>query len=197
MKLELGPHQLDLLQFCQPMEKNRIINQYDIAKVFTEAYLKSPAPLNAISGFRASSIYPFNRHVIGDEHFAPSEVYQVNAANISETNEQNTPSSANSCPLPDFFQGAPSSPVPASPQPCTAPRSPLLDITRTNIRILEEIRAKPAKVKNRNSKSVQKQQQSEILTSTPVKMEQKITHDAAAAKKRFYSTPLVHRILKK
>lgn len=54
----------------------RIINQYDVAKLFTNAYLKGATPANAVSGFHASGIYPLNKHAIGEEHFAPSEIYQ-------------------------------------------------------------------------------------------------------------------------
>lgn len=67
----------------QKEHPGRIINQYDIAKLFTGAYLKGATPGNAISGFRASGIYPLNRHIIGDEHFAPSEVYEINSANTT------------------------------------------------------------------------------------------------------------------
>lgn len=61
----------------QKAHPGRIINQSDVARLFTSAYLKGATPANAISGFRASGIYPSNRHAIAEEHFAPSEVYQL------------------------------------------------------------------------------------------------------------------------
>lgn len=59
----------------QKAHPGRVIGQYDIAKLVTQAYLKAATPSNALSGFRSAGIHPFDRHAIGDEHFAPSAVY--------------------------------------------------------------------------------------------------------------------------
>ncbi|XP_046968875.1 MFS-type transporter clz9-like [Vanessa cardui] len=193
----------------QKQHPGRTIDQYDIAKLFTGAYLKGAVPANAISGFRASGIYPFNSQIIGDEHFAPSEVYQGNAANIiSETNitsprredQQNTTTSesitsfsANRCASPDTVSSQSLDPNTSHP-----------DITNTannensrnfqtpstpDSNILQEIRPIPVEIKKRNM-SGRKQQKSEILTSTPIKMAQKEKRDAIIAKKKVsFDTP--------
>lgn len=197
----------------QKQHPGRIINQYDIAKLFTGAYLKGATPANAISGFRASGIYPFNSHIIGDEHYAPSEVYQANAENLmsSETNvnlrredEQNITAEEPNVPIAsnnqeqlleaNFSQNMPIRNVPDSCEDTTinAGTENLDDFLPQNItvsNILQEIRPIPVEVKKRNI-SRRKQQKSEILTSTPIKMALKEKHDAAAAKKKgLFDTP--------
>lgn len=69
------------LSFFQKMHLGRVINQYDVAKLFARGYLKGASPSNAISGFHASGIYPFNKNIIAEEHFLPSEIYQANFLN--------------------------------------------------------------------------------------------------------------------
>ncbi|KAF2888409.1 hypothetical protein ILUMI_17765 [Ignelater luminosus] len=53
---------------------DRIINQYDIARLLAPAFLKTAVAINAVHGFERPGIWPVNKHVFGDEHFAPAEV---------------------------------------------------------------------------------------------------------------------------
>lgn len=71
----------------QKQHPGRIINQYDVAKLFREAYLKGASPRNAVSGFASSGIWPYNPNLFGEEDFAPSNTMDA-ALNI------NVPSSA-------------------------------------------------------------------------------------------------------
>ncbi|XP_060801206.1 uncharacterized protein LOC132901931 [Amyelois transitella] len=59
----------------QKQYPGRVMDQYDVAKLVSQAYLRSATPQNALSGFRASGIQPFDRYAIGEEYFAPSAVY--------------------------------------------------------------------------------------------------------------------------
>lgn len=59
----------------QKAHPGRVIGQYDIARLVTQAYLKAATPQNALSGFRAAGIQPFDRHSIPEEYFAPAAVY--------------------------------------------------------------------------------------------------------------------------
>lgn len=186
----------------QKQHPGRIINQYDIAKLFSGAYLKGATPANAISGFRASGIHPFNSHIIGDEHFAPSEVYQVNASNIiTETNankqddddvttvnenttENDTPSHT------DFIRDVPPNVLSGSSLPVATSNeknNQYVQNIQCDNSILQEIRPIPAATKNRNVPG-RKQQKSEILTSTPIKMAQK-EKEEAAKKKCVFDSP--------
>lgn len=48
----------------------RVITIYNVADIFGKAYLKAATPLNAISGFKKTGIFPVNRYVFTDEMFA-------------------------------------------------------------------------------------------------------------------------------
>lgn len=56
----------------QKAHPGRIINQYDVAKLFSPAYLKCATANNAIKGFQTPGIWPTNIEVWGEEHYAPS-----------------------------------------------------------------------------------------------------------------------------
>ena len=58
----------------QKRHAGRIIGQADIVKILKPAYLKAASAQNAVSGFRASGIWPFNNNVFCDEDFAPSQL---------------------------------------------------------------------------------------------------------------------------
>lgn len=44
-----------------------IINQYDVAKIFSPAYLKGATAQNAASGFKETGLWPFNPYIFGDK----------------------------------------------------------------------------------------------------------------------------------
>ncbi|KAJ8962885.1 hypothetical protein NQ318_001294 [Aromia moschata] len=57
----------------QKQHPGRIVGQYDVARLFREAYLKGASPRNGVSGFASSGIWPFNPNIFGDEDFTPSD----------------------------------------------------------------------------------------------------------------------------
>lgn len=52
----------------------RIISQFDVAKLFGEAYLKAVSPQNAVRGFESTGIWPTNRHIFSDVDYLPSSM---------------------------------------------------------------------------------------------------------------------------
>lgn len=52
----------------------RTVTQFQISKLFGEAYLRAATPTTAINGFRKCGIYPYNPDVFTDVDFAASEV---------------------------------------------------------------------------------------------------------------------------
>ena len=52
----------------------RVITMFQIGAVFGSAYITAATPEVAISGFRATGIYPVNRNIFSDSDFAPSDV---------------------------------------------------------------------------------------------------------------------------
>lgn len=235
----------------QKAHPGRTIGQYDVAKIFTGAYLKAATPGNAISGFRASGIFPFNKHLIGDENFEPSEIYQTSEemrcpqantrpdagtaqedilprADTLQYNDQSSGLQENDIrshvpigsmeenqiltegnilqlkgndvqlePLPEELQSVlnisyrevleqtVSQPHENKAEDETRPEEAgaTRDTRKSLKSILVEIRPIPAG-KNKKSARGRKKQKAEILTSTPIKEEQKKKHDAAVAKKK-------------
>lgn len=76
-KSVFGPIKKFFEQEINIFQKNysgRIINQYDIVKIFSPAYLKGATPLNAVNGFKATGLWPLNPFIFGDEDYAPASV---------------------------------------------------------------------------------------------------------------------------
>ncbi|CAG7716167.1 unnamed protein product [Allacma fusca] len=64
-----------------------VITEKILPRIFAEAYELSAKKSNAISGFKAAGIVPFNSNIFPPEEFAPSEVY----APATETETCNLP----------------------------------------------------------------------------------------------------------
>lgn len=62
----------------QKQHPGRIINQYDVAKLFREAYLKGASPRNGVNGFVSSGTWPFNRNLFDEADFAPADAISTN-----------------------------------------------------------------------------------------------------------------------
>lgn len=52
----------------------RIISQYDVGKLFGEAYMRAASAQNAVKGFSTTGIWPTNRNVFNDSDYMPSTV---------------------------------------------------------------------------------------------------------------------------
>lgn len=50
----------------------RIISQYEVARLFGDAYMRAASAQNAISGFKSTGIWPTNRHIFDESDFLPS-----------------------------------------------------------------------------------------------------------------------------
>ncbi|XP_014677801.1 PREDICTED: tigger transposable element-derived protein 6-like isoform X2 [Priapulus caudatus] len=55
----------------------RCVTIYQVAALFTEAYLKSATALTARNGFRKTGIFPLNRDIFQDYEFAPADATDV------------------------------------------------------------------------------------------------------------------------
>lgn len=89
----------------QKSYSGHIINQYDVAKIFGPAYSKGATPQYAVSGFKATGLWPLNPFIFGDEEYAPasvtdrpesSTVMEHINSNITEPNCINKPSTSES-----------------------------------------------------------------------------------------------------
>lgn len=71
------------------------IYQTQISKLLNEAYGRAATVAIAESAFRASGIWPVNRHIFQDHQFAPSDILQHQQCNSSTETTINTVNSAN------------------------------------------------------------------------------------------------------
>ncbi|KAL4122703.1 hypothetical protein QTP88_014986 [Uroleucon formosanum] len=93
------------INIFQTNYSSRIINQYDVAKIFSPAYLIGATPHNAVSGFKCTGIWPFNLKIFVDVEFAPpsvtirplenSVVNSTSEVNEIEVNEVHSPEASN------------------------------------------------------------------------------------------------------
>lgn len=88
------------LNTFQKSHPGRIVNQYDIAKLFSGAYVKSASVQNATSGFNRPGLWPYNPNVFGDEDFAPSMMTD-RPINDESSNTADALSTASSHPVND------------------------------------------------------------------------------------------------
>lgn len=97
----------------QKAHPGRIINQYDVARLLSPAFLKSSVAINAVHGFERPGIWPVNKHVFGEEHFEPADVIagrsDMNISRVSIHSLQtieipDTAAEASSTPLPSHLQ---------------------------------------------------------------------------------------------
>ncbi|CAH0726273.1 unnamed protein product, partial [Brenthis ino] len=76
----------------QKTHPGRIVNQYDVARLFAPAYLKCATPNNAIKGFQSTGIWPINMDVWEEKDFAPcsTTLTERNGANSEATLQETT-----------------------------------------------------------------------------------------------------------
>lgn len=62
------------LNVFQKTHPGRIINQYDVARLLSPAFLKSAVAINKVHGFERPGIWPVNKYAFGDEDYEPAAV---------------------------------------------------------------------------------------------------------------------------
>ena len=76
----------------RPENIGKCVTQFHVAQLFGKAYGKAATVATAVSGFASSGVWPINRDVFKDHHFASSDILQVVNDPI--------PSTSHSIPLP-------------------------------------------------------------------------------------------------
>uniref|UniRef100_A0A2A4JLU0 DDE-1 domain-containing protein n=1 Tax=Heliothis virescens TaxID=7102 RepID=A0A2A4JLU0_HELVI len=72
-----GPLKIYFEQALASFQKahvGRIINQSDVAGLFSSAYMKAATAQNAIKGFKTTGIYPTDRYIFDESDFEPATV---------------------------------------------------------------------------------------------------------------------------
>lgn len=109
----------------QKAHAGRIINQNDIAGIFSSAYVKAATAQNAINGFKTTGIYPTNRYIFDESEFAPSSVTERPLNQETEELEKRQPEVID--------------PQPAGASTPTADPVPLITDNSSEVLSLEEL----------------------------------------------------------
>nr|CAH7758128.1 unnamed protein product [Callosobruchus chinensis] len=89
--------------YTQAMEKwlrsnvGRTVSQYQVAALLNEAYSRAATLENAANGFRASGVWPVNRHVFQDSDFVAYEVVLAPSKQQDNTLQTNSPAPSTEC----------------------------------------------------------------------------------------------------
>lgn len=161
--------------------------QLDISSIFNPAYLKGASPMNSINGFRVAGIWPYNRNVFQDSDFAPASVTIQPELEIQLTSDINTLQSSGNIlpnPLSNILLTSAQSSGHKTPPPTLSPvvlgatatsaEPVIIETSRPSVdEVLQSIRPIPNAVGQKVTHRKRKCQKAEILTSTPVKLDQK------------------------
>ena len=155
----------------QKSHPGRIINQYDIAKLFGGAYSKGASVQNAIQGFKKPGLWPYNPHVFGDEDYAPSSItdrpLEENASeNISPLHDSISLPRDNITPLRDILPPSHDN----TALQCSIVKTENHD---TTIKSLSPFQVRPIPiVAAPKTARKNKRQRAEVLTSSPIRIQQ-------------------------
>lgn len=76
----MGPLNTFYVQAIERFLRNnpgRTVTQFQVSRLFGEAYMKAAVPLNAVNGFSKCGIEPLNEHIFSEEDFAAAEVTEI------------------------------------------------------------------------------------------------------------------------
>jgi len=169
----------------KPHNAGKSMSIHVIPSLVSYAFPKAFTTANITSGFKATGIWPFDRHIFPPETFLPSSVTDRPLA--TEVNDSAIPDSSGLAhkdhPLPENEVSQSSPEVEAGPsQPCTGRVRRLFTCSPEEIRPF-------ARRSPRKNKTKRKKAKSQILTDTPVKSA--IEAEAKAAK-RSVKKRLIH-----
>lgn len=165
--------------YTQALEKwlrcnvGRTVTQYQVAELLGEAYGRAATVENAINGFRASGVWPVNRHVFKDSDFVPSETLKLNNIQADKNgathNEKGSSSEDEDIPLSMLKRTQCS-----IPQRCSTPIVSNLGEASTSISSLlsvslDEVAPLPKPDDNVPNKKARGIQKAAEITSSPYK----------------------------
>lgn len=150
----------------QKAHPGRIINQYDVARLLSPAFLKCAVAINAVHGFERPGIWPVNKYAFGDEDYEPAAVIAGTSNMNIHTEGTKSPepervdipecfADTSSIPSPSLLQEfIPSSPVDplvevipspnrATPSVPQAPGAPIIDSFKTPEKIRSDVGRTP------------------------------------------------------
>ncbi|CAF4919936.1 unnamed protein product [Pieris macdunnoughi] len=90
-KTFMGPLKKYLTEETRKRMQPRAVTHFDIAGLFGLAYIRAQRAELAISGFRATGIYPVNRHVYEDHDFIDEDLPEVEGPSNDPARDMTTP----------------------------------------------------------------------------------------------------------
>lgn len=84
------------ISLFQRTHVGRIVSQYDVSRLFGEAYRKAASTHNAIKGFASTGVWPTNRNIFDDSDYMPSMMTDrpeptTENENVSVTSDADAP----------------------------------------------------------------------------------------------------------
>lgn len=166
----------------QKAHPGRIVNQLDIARLVTPAFLKSASAKNAVHGFSSTGLWPLNRNTFGEEDFAPATVTD-RPPPLDEPVPSHDQVARNKSPRSSCRDQVATTQLGLPGSSC---QDQVVSFPDTSKQFLEDketssstspFQLRPLKpYETRNDKRKRKCQRSEILTSTPQKDVQKMCY---------------------
>lgn len=183
----------------QKAHAGRIINQNDIAQLFCSAYMKAATTQNAVNGFKSSGLLPTNRYIFDEADFLPATITE-NPITATESNDQQPGSPSQSgvdldrTPSPSVIEQmihTQNMNLPDSPSDnvnAEMPVTPSASDGTMNTTMITDIQIEPStsglhhspmvirplpKVAPNKTSRKRKTQKAEVLTSTPIKDQQR------------------------
>lgn len=157
------------------------ITVYDVARLVNQAYIKVATMDKGISGFRAAGIFPYNPNKFTVEDFAPAEEFRElvlraepedderksDLASPQASTSKATPASVSSI-IAATSEPSTFSAIPESMNPTTSVSIPEPVPSCSFVKV-SEIAPIPKRIIKHSTRKTARKQQSEILTSTPMK----------------------------
>lgn len=138
------------------------VTQFEITQLLTEAYIQAATTHNAMSGFRASGVWPIDRNVFKDSDFVASENLQIemivdDVENFEDTNSETVVTTAESF---DNIQVIPNNTIQGN-------------ILKNNEAVitLNQLSPLPKPTKKHNKRLSKGAQKATVITSSPYKNE--------------------------
>lgn len=153
----------------------RAVTQYQVSQLIKEAYERAATIGNIANGFRASGIWPINRNIFQDHHFAPAEALLAICTESNKQQNLTTSISSQSGQL-----SVPPTPLESTVTPISRPSTPCMNVVAMpstskldNTSMLEQMKANLNILspipKNRMPNKGRGAQKAAVLTSSPYK----------------------------
>lgn len=154
------------------------ITEYDVAELLNKAFMKTATMKNAISGFNAAGIFPFDSNKFSENEFVSAstpndqEIFVTscetpqngkNLTELTEISNEDGLDNSTSCDVPKSGGLIPRNIIYGNPKPSTSKDNSFLDFAPVPVKKMRPMPSEKKQIRR-------EKQRSELLTSTPMKV---------------------------